>query len=223
MGGVNFTRNRAWWHTAIWDEYNQRHQYLMIIPTFMIMIPYYWHGSFLNRDLEQNFAAKMYSLDYEQRRNRLTHNLIMEHFETHVESVQDVLDEIKQNGFEETFKDQIENGLFTEFPAEKTGGEDIESWSKDKKAEWYELHYIHEYQNQLVDHGGFSLEKRLSILNEYPRRKYPGTPFKFLYDVPLSYSLEAVKHVSYTPELSLPEDQMKEIKLAGAGEAEDEE
>jgi len=42
MGGANFTRNRAWWHTAIWDEYGQKHQYVAIIPTMMFMFPFYW-------------------------------------------------------------------------------------------------------------------------------------------------------------------------------------
>ena len=113
MGGVNFTRNRAWWHTAIWDEYGQRHQYVMIIPTFALLIPYYWYGSFMNRDLEQNYAAKMYELDYENKRNRLTHNLIMEHFETHVENTMDLLDEIKYKGFEYTFRDYVDTPLYT--------------------------------------------------------------------------------------------------------------
>ncbi len=42
MGGVNFTRNRAWWQTTIWDEYGQRVQYIAFFPTMMIMIPFYW-------------------------------------------------------------------------------------------------------------------------------------------------------------------------------------
>lgn len=52
----------------------------------------------MNRDLEANFAAKMYQLDYENSRNRLLHNLIMEHFELHVEKVDSILDSVKENG-----------------------------------------------------------------------------------------------------------------------------
>lgn len=109
MGGVNFTRNRAWWHTVIWDEYGQRHQYLAIFPTFLVLMPMYHYGSSLNRSLEQTFAAKMYLLDYENKRNRLTHDMIMEHFEMHVEKVQDVFDEVSAKGFEKAFEYEFNN------------------------------------------------------------------------------------------------------------------
>ena len=217
MGGVNFTRNRAWWHTAIWDEYNQRHQYLMILPTFALLIPYYYHGCFLNRDLEQNFAAKMYQLDYEHRRNRLTHNLIMEHFETHVEQVQDILDEIKHTGFEETFKNQIETP-FAKFPDEKKGSPLYEEWSNDKLAEYNELTTVNKHQDKLILTGGYSLETRQKILEANPRRKYPNTPFKFLHDNPLSLTGEFVDHIVYIPDLKLPADQLKAIKMKSLGE-----
>ena len=45
-----------------------------------------------------NFAAKMYQLDYEHKRNRLTHNMIMEHFETHVEIADEILTQVKEKG-----------------------------------------------------------------------------------------------------------------------------
>ena len=57
------------------------------------------YGAFINRDLENNFAAKMYQLDYEHRRNRLTHNMIMEHFEQHTEICEDILDDVKNRGY----------------------------------------------------------------------------------------------------------------------------
>ena len=107
MGGVNFTRNRAWWHTAIWDEYGQRHQYLCFIPSLIFMIPTYWYGSFINRALEQNWAAKMYQLEFESRRNRITHNMIMEHFESHVEKIQDILGKLNRKGTPQEFIDVL--------------------------------------------------------------------------------------------------------------------
>lgn len=221
MGGVNFTRNRAWWHTVIWDEYSQRYQYLAILPTFAILLPYYWHGAFLNRDLEQNFAAKMYQLDYEQKRNRLTHNLIMEHFETHVESVQDILEELQQTGFEETFKDEISDGLYNEFPKEKAFNTDTDSWLPEKKAEYLEYTLHDREARKILEYSTTSLENRKHIATEYPRRKYPGTPFRFLHDIPLSLSKEPIEHLAYIPNLALPENILKTIKIKSSSEEEE--
>jgi len=222
MGGVNFTRNRAWWHTAIWDEYSQRHQYVVILPSMFILIPYYWHGAFMNRGLEQNFAAKMYMLDYEAKRNRLTHNLIMEHFETHVEKAQDILDEVAETGFEETFKEEIENGLFNEFPREKTGAEDQESWSEEKKAEILEITRKYDALSHDLRYGGNSIIKRKEISDNFPRRKYPFTPFKFIDNLPLSYSRDSVERFVYVPSLNYNDEMMKTMKIKG-GDADGEE
>ena len=41
----------------------------------------------------------MYQLDFENRRNRLTHNMIFERFETHVEIGMDIIDELREKGF----------------------------------------------------------------------------------------------------------------------------
>lgn len=205
MGGVNFTRNRAWWHTAIWDEYNQRHQYLMIIPTFALLIPYYWHGTFINRDLEQSFAAKMYQLDYENKRNRLTHNLIMEHFEIHTEQVMDLLDEIKKNGFENTFKDFLGEPLDTPYALEMEGfSEDL---SYEKQAEMNQFNQIDKRDNVLLQSGGYAMETRNKIFAAHPRRQYPNAPLQFLgNDIPLSASREPISHYLPTPELNLGEE-----------------
>ena len=40
----------------------------------------------------------MYQLDFENKRNRLTHNMIMEHFEQHTEMCEDILSDIKVRG-----------------------------------------------------------------------------------------------------------------------------
>ncbi len=200
MGGVNFTRNRAWWHTAIWDEYGQRHQYVMIIPTFAILLPYYWYGSFMNRDLEQNFAAKMYQLDYEQKRNRLTHNLIMEHFETHVEKVMDILDDVKYNGFEQTFKDYLDNPLYSPYPLEMNGMEGDLSY--EKTAELNQLNENDRKANAILQEGGLALNTRKKLMGTIPRRQNPNEPFKHLgVDIPLSVSKEAVSHTTAIPKI----------------------
>ena len=198
MGGVNFTRNRAWWHTAIWDEYGQRHQYVMIIPTFALLIPYYWYGSFINRNLEQNYAAKMYQLDYENKRNRLTHNLIMEHFEIHVEKVQDILDDIKYNGFESTFKDFLDAPLYSPYPLEMNGMEG--EIAGEKLAELNSIYEIEKMNNVLLQHGGYSLNTRKKIIESAVRRQNPNAPWMFLgVDIPHSKSKEAISHYTPTP------------------------
>eukprot|EP00340_Litonotus_pictus_P002315 CAMPEP_0170515642 /NCGR_PEP_ID=MMETSP0209-20121228/2055_1 /TAXON_ID=665100 ORGANISM="Litonotus pictus, Strain P1" /NCGR_SAMPLE_ID=MMETSP0209 /ASSEMBLY_ACC=CAM_ASM_000301 /LENGTH=154 /DNA_ID=CAMNT_0010800225 /DNA_START=234 /DNA_END=699 /DNA_ORIENTATION=+ len=136
----------------------------------------------------------------------------MEHFETHVEKVQDIFDEITEKGFEVTFQEQMEAGLYSDFPKEKTAGEkEFEDWSKDLKAEFSEWMLYHQEQNRKVNNFDYSLETRKAILENPPRRKYPGTPFNFLKELPLSSSHEVIEHESYVPSLSNP-DKSKELK-----------
>lgn len=174
MGGVNFTRNRAWWHTAIWDEYGQRHQYLCFIPALLYMFPSYWYGSFVNRSLEQSWAAKMYQLDYESRRNRLTHNMIMEHFESHVEKVQDLLDEVKADGFEKTFDYEIKNP-FNEYIVH-----DQPIKNDDYLAEIHEWSGLTQIVDELTEHFDLPLWKRQELEKFIIRRKYPNAPYKYI-------------------------------------------
>lgn len=207
MGGVNFTRNRAWWHTAIWDEYGQRHQYVMIIPTFALLIPYYWYGSFMNRDLEQNYAAKMYELDYENKRNRLTHNLIMEHFETHVENTMDLLDEIKYKGFEYTFRDYLDTPLYTPVELEMDGFQ--EELSGEKKADLNAYNEVEVKNDIKLKTWGLSLNTRNKIIDSDERRKFPKEQFKFLgVDIPISSSFDPISH--YTPIPNIGKYSIKE-------------
>ena len=174
MGGVNFTRNRAWWHIAVWDEYGQRHQYLALFPTFAFMIPMYWYGSFVNRELEQNFAAKMYQLDYENRRNRLTHNLIMEHFETHVEKIQDLLDEVKEHGFEKAFEYEIRN------PLDDPVKEALPVYDEELLGEISEYTGLTSIMDNLMDRGNFPYWMREMFAKSVTRRKTPYAPYKYL-------------------------------------------
>jgi len=174
MGGVNLTRNRAWWHTAIWDEYGQRHQYLCFIPTFLFMFPTYWYGSFINRALEQNWGAKMYQLEFENRRNRLTHNMIMEHFESHVEKVQDILDDIKSEGFEKAFEHEIKN------PFTETIKDEIPDFKDEYFAELAEYVGLTSSIDELLEHKDLPYWQRVELEKLVPRRKTPVAEFTYL-------------------------------------------
>jgi hypothetical protein len=175
MGGVNFTRNRAWWHTAMWDEYGQRHQYIATFPTLFLLMPLYWYGASANRNIEQNYAAKMYALDYENRRNRLTHNMIMEHFEIHVEKVQDILDSIKEHGFEKTFENELNNAPQTIPSRHPVGPVNLEL-----KAELLEFTGITNFVDEYKEHTDLPYWLRQEVEQHITRRKHPGTPYKIL-------------------------------------------
>lgn len=228
MGGVNFTRNRAWWHTAIWDEYGQRHQYVMIIPTMALLIPYYWHNSFSSRDLEQNFAKKMYQMEYESKRNRLTHNLIMEHFEMHVESAMDILDSVNNKGFEKTFSEYLDQPLYTPYDVEKGdfNYEDTSSMPKEVLAEYLHDRDVNRKATEIVWSNMLPLTTRNYFNEIFPRRPNPFKPFKHLgTSFPMSLSKQGIEHYVPKPELDLSEDEKKYVKVKGAEdeEAEDEE
>lgn len=222
MGGVNFTRNRAWWHTAIWDEYGQRHQYVMILPAMTFMIPYYWHNCFASRDIELNFASKMYEVEYHHKRARLTHNLIMEHFETHVEQAQDILDDVTNKGFEVTFKDILDQPLYEPFPKEKhfTAQDINDEW----KAEFNQDQEIDKMVRQTIKDFNYPYVTRLRLLRDYPLRD-PTKPYKYHGTrLPHSLSYQAIDHYVPKPELGLSDLEAKTIKVKGAeAAAEDEE
>ena len=62
----------------------------------------------VNRLAEQNFNHMLYNWQFFDKRNRLCHNMIMEHFEVHKEQVEDLLIEVEKRG----------PIVFTELPAE---------------------------------------------------------------------------------------------------------
>ena len=97
MGGY-LTRNRAWVHIAFYDDYANRHIAWTAGVAILYMIPMYWYGININRIHELNGQAYYYYFTHADKRNRLTHNMIMEHFEMHVEEMQDFLIDIKKNG-----------------------------------------------------------------------------------------------------------------------------
>ena len=52
----------------------------------------------MNRLNEQTFNHHMYNWQYWDKRNRLTHNMIMEHFELHKEDLEDLIVDMKKEG-----------------------------------------------------------------------------------------------------------------------------
>ena len=97
MGGY-FSRNRAWVHIAFYDEYANKHIGVSTALSVLFMVPLYWYGIYINRCKEQHQAAFFYNWHFTEKRNRLTHNMIMEHFEVHTEQVEDLLTRIALMG-----------------------------------------------------------------------------------------------------------------------------
>ena len=109
MGGY-FSRNRAWVHIAFYDDYGNRHIAWTAGLAIVLMVPMYWYGLNLNRIHELNGQSYYYYHMNADKRNRLTHNMIMEHFEMHVEEMQDYLIDIKKRG-PKAFEDLKFEGL----------------------------------------------------------------------------------------------------------------
>ena len=66
--------------------------------SLMFIIPSYLYGLRLNRIVENNYNHIMYHWQFADKRNRLTHNLIMEHFEMHKEKFEEVSNELNEYG-----------------------------------------------------------------------------------------------------------------------------
>ena len=98
MGGY-MTRNRAWVYIAFYDEYAGKSINMAAGLSMLFVLPAYWYGIHCNRIKEQNMNALYYNFSHFDKRNRLTHNLIMEHFETHVEDFQDIIVDLQKEGY----------------------------------------------------------------------------------------------------------------------------
>eukprot|EP00347_Sterkiella_histriomuscorum_P010268 403376948 len=96
--GSYFTRTRAWWYIAFYDEYVGRHINTSAGLSILFIIPLYLYGIQVNRLGEQNCNHMMYQWQFFDKRNRLCHNMIMEHFEVHKEQLEDVLIDLEKNG-----------------------------------------------------------------------------------------------------------------------------
>ena len=96
--GSYATRTRAWVYIAFYDEYVGKHILTSAGLSLAFIIPSYWYGVHCNRLKECNLAMKMYDWNYTEKRNRLIHNMIMEHFEVHTEQLQDLLLDLNKEG-----------------------------------------------------------------------------------------------------------------------------
>ena len=56
------------------------------------------YGNYINRQNEETFSHCMYNWQYFDKRNRLCHNMIMEHFEMHKEQFEDLVVDVKKKG-----------------------------------------------------------------------------------------------------------------------------
>ena len=96
--GSYLTRTRAWVYIAFYDEYVGRHINTCAGLSILMFIPMYLYGLKVNRLTDINSNHMLYQWQYFDKRNRLTHNLIMEHFEVHKEALEDLIVEMNTKG-----------------------------------------------------------------------------------------------------------------------------
>ena len=80
-----FLRSKFWFVNLFMDEYMTRDAMAIMMATFVLHVPMYFWGILVNREIEIYNSHIIYQVDYAPRRNRLTHSLIFEEFETQVE------------------------------------------------------------------------------------------------------------------------------------------
>ena len=96
--GAWITRTRAWVYIAFYDEYVGRHINTSAGLSLMFFIPLYLYGIHVNRLCEMNANTILYNWQFFDKRNRMTHNMIMEHFEVHKEMTEDLMVELNVKG-----------------------------------------------------------------------------------------------------------------------------
>ena len=96
--GSWLTRTRAWVYIAFYDEYVGRNIHLCCGASLFLLVPSYLYGLRLNRVVENNYNHMLYHWQFADKRNRLTHNLIMEHFEMHKEKLEEVVEDLDKHG-----------------------------------------------------------------------------------------------------------------------------
>jgi hypothetical protein len=80
------TRNRFWWFRSMYDEYTLREFRISLLIGSVIWLPGYFWGIHINREVEVNEAHHNYFDSHLPLRNRLTHSLLFEQFEMHLEN-----------------------------------------------------------------------------------------------------------------------------------------
>ena len=96
--GSYLTRSRAWVYIAFYDEYCGKHINVSAGLSLLFFVPMYWYGIHCNRVKELNANMYYYAWRTVDKRNRLVHNMIMEHFEVHTEKLQDLLVDMSKEG-----------------------------------------------------------------------------------------------------------------------------
>ncbi len=96
--GTYLSRSRAWVYIAFYDEYAGKHMNVSAGLSLVFLIPMYWYGIHCNRVKELNLNMYYYAWRNIDKRNRLVHNMVMEHFEVHTEKLQDLMLDIKKEG-----------------------------------------------------------------------------------------------------------------------------
>ena len=96
--GAWLTRTRAWVYIAFYDEYVGRHIHTCAGLSVLFFTPLYLYGIHVNRVVDRNANHMLYNWQYFDKRNRMTHNLIMEHFEVHKEQLEDLIIDLNEKG-----------------------------------------------------------------------------------------------------------------------------
>ena len=66
--------------------------------TVLFSIPLYLYGLKVNRAAEENAMHLLYNYQFFDKRNRLCHNMLMEHFEVHKEQLEDLIIDMEKYG-----------------------------------------------------------------------------------------------------------------------------
>lgn len=96
--GSYLTRTRAWVYIAFYDEYVGRHINTCTLLTISCLAPLYLYGIHVNRLDEENSNHFLYNWQFFDKRNRLCHNMVMEHFEVHKEQLEDLIVDLDKYG-----------------------------------------------------------------------------------------------------------------------------
>lgn len=96
--GAWTSRNRAWVYIAFYDEYVGRHINTCVGLSIFFIVPLYLYGFKVNRIADGNSNAMLYNFQYFDKRNRLCHNMVMEHFEVHKEQLEDLIMDMDKYG-----------------------------------------------------------------------------------------------------------------------------
>ncbi len=96
--GSWMSRTRAWVYIAFYDEYVGRHINTSAGAALLLIIGLYLYGINVNRKNELNANHMLYNFQYFEKRSRLTHNLIMEHFEVHKEQLENLILDLYKKG-----------------------------------------------------------------------------------------------------------------------------